>query len=356
MTYAVAAAGTGGHVVPALAVAEALVARGVDRETVVFFGGDRLEAEVVPAAGFRLVQLRVSGLRRGLHPESLLAPLAVIRAASQMRQQLRELSARAVLAMGGYINGPATLAARSARVPLVIHEQNAVAGLGSRLAARCSQRILTGFPSAAAQLGGEVVGNPLPTAFANPPSREAARSRYRLDPLTSVVGIVGGSLGAVVLNQAAQALASESAVPALLHITGPAHLKAVEASAAGSPTVWRAVGFEAQMEWFYPAVDLVIARAGAMTISELAATGTPAILVPYQAGTSGHQHANAAYLTQAGAAEVLPESDLEELPSRVSKLLSDPDRLSAMATAAKALARLDAAGRVADVLIGAGGD
>jgi len=355
MTYAVAAAGTGGHVFPALAVAEALVARGVEREEVVFFGGHRLEAEVVPASGFPFVQLRVGGLRRGLHLESLLQPVSVLRAATRMRHQLRERGTTAVLAMGGYINGPAALAAGACRVPLILHEQNAVPGLGSRLAARLSHTILTGFPSAANQLRGEMVGNPLRAAFANPPSREAARSRYGIDPAISVVGVVGGSLGAAVLNRAANTLATAGEISALLHITGRAHLRQVEAAAATASIAWKALDFESQMEWFYPAVNLVVARAGAITISELAATGTPAILVPYQAGTRGHQHANAAYLAEAGAAEVLVESGLDELSGRVAALLSDQDRLAKMAAAAKRLARPGAAARVAEVLMGAGG-
>ncbi len=349
MNIAIAAAGTGGHIFPALAVTEQLVALGLRADEIVFFGGDRLEAAVVPEAGFELVQVEIQGLRRRLSMDNLRLVRQVFLAQRRFRNVLKERDIRVVLAMGGYVTGPAALAARRAHVPLVLHEQNAVAGLANRLAARIATRILVGFPAAVAQLpGSRVVGNPIREAFTvHAPSGPAARTSYGLDPSRPVVGIMGGSQGADALNHAAATLAGSPELQ-LLQLAGPDQapdwLKASQARED-----WVVIPFENRMERFYAAVDVVVARAGAITVSELAATGTPSVLVPLR-GPGSHQRANAAFLVEAGAGELLDQADLAMLPEMIMKMLM-PSELRSRAAAAAALGRPGAASEIARQVI-----
>ncbi len=349
MNLAIAAAGTGGHVFPALAVAEQLISFGADPEEIIFFGGDRLEATIVPQAGFELIQVEIQGLRRSLSRENFRTLRQVLIARRELHGVITERDVRGVLAMGGYVTGPTALAARKARVPLIIHEQNAVPGLANRLAARYATKILVGFPAAADRLpGARVVGNPIRGTFAAyVPSAPAARTAYGLDPSRSVVGLMGGSQGARALNHAAATLA-EAPDAQLLHLAGPDQAEEWQQASAELKD-WVVVPFENRMERFYAACDLVVARAGALTISELAATGTPAILVPLD-GPAGHQRANAAFLVEAGAAESLDQADLATLPQMVREMLL-PAELRKRSAAAAALGRPAAAADVARELL-----
>ncbi len=349
MKLAVAAAGTGGHIFPALAVAEQLVAHGTAPEDIIFFGGDRLEASVVPEAGFDLVQVEIQGLRRRVSLDNIRLLRQVASAQQRFRSVIKEREIRAVLAMGGYVTGPAALAARRARIPLVLHEQNAVPGLANRLAARFATRILVGFPAAVSRLpGAKVVGNPIREAFgAHVPSAPTARTAYGLDPSRPVVGIMGGSQGADALNHAAAVLAGFPEFQ-LLHLAGPDQAgEWIEASEDRED--WVVIAFESRMERFYAAADVVVARAGALTVSELAATGTPSVLVPLQ-GPGAHQGANAEFLVEAGAGELLDQHDLAMLPEVIMKILT-PSELRRRAAAAAALGRPGAAAEVARQLI-----
>lgn len=347
-TYGIAAAGTGGHVFPALAVAEELVRLGSSREDVVFFGGHRMAADVIPAAGYELVQFEISGLQRRLTLQNLRVAAQVVAAQREMAAVIRSRGIKVLLATGGYVTGPAALAARRTRTPLVIHEQNAIPGLANRLAARLAQQVLVAFPDAAEKLkGAVVVGNPLRRALSEPlPDSGHARRRYGLTSHAPVVGVVGGSLGADALNQAAARLAEHAADFQILHLAGPETVSQWQDQSASFPT-WKVVPFEQEMEYFYAASDFVIARAGALTVSELAATRTPSILVPYVHGTAGHQEANAAQLVAAGAAEILLQRDLRLLPGTVSRWLAANGDLAGRAGAAAAVARPDAAHQVA---------
>ncbi|MBT8213380.1 MAG: glycosyltransferase, partial [Acidimicrobiia bacterium] len=297
MTFAFAAAGTGGHIFPALAVAEALVAQGVSRDDIVFFGGDRLEARVVPEAGYELIKLPLRGLERRITTSNLAIPGMVRKAASVVATELAQRQATALLAFGGYVTVPTVWGARRAKVTAMLHEQNAVPGLANRLMARFSKEVFVAFDEAAGTLkGATVVGNPLRPAFDHfdrDSLRSDGRKRYGIDGSAFVVGILGGSQGAAVLNATATSLAgSLGEGAALLHLTGRAKADEVSAIAADNDR-WVVIGFEPDMEHFYAACDLVVSRAGALTMSEVAATTSPAIVVPYAAGTAGHQAANA---------------------------------------------------------------
>ncbi len=344
MTIAIAAAGTGGHVFPALAVAEALVRLGTSPEEIVFFGGNRIEAKAVPEAGFELVTVDVRGLVRKLSFDNVRVMVGALTAARKLRGEIRARDVTALLAMGGYVTGPAALAARLAGVPLFLHEQNAVPGLANRWAARLARRVFVAFPAAATVLRrAETVGNPLRSALlAEPPGPASARSRYGLNLNRPVIGVLGGSQGADALNRAAGGLVE--AGYQVLHLAGPdQHERWTEL--AQDSADWTVIPFEAEMRFFYAAVDLVVARAGALTVSELAATGTPSILVPYP-GAAGHQDANAAYLAEAGGALVLPQPELAHLGAHVAAALT-PAELKRRRSAAMALGRPDAAAYIA---------
>lgn len=355
MTFAFAAAGTGGHIYPALAVAEALVSRGVDRSDIVFFGGDRLEATVVPEAGFELIALELRGLERRVTTRNLGIPALVLRAAKTVEKTLAARETRAVLGMGGYVTVPAIWGARRAGATPMIHEQNAVPGLANRLVARFSRRVFAAFGPATARLRrAEVVGNPLRPAFATfdrDALRQGARERYGLGACDPVVGILGGSQGAKALNELAPVL--RSALPegaGLLHLSGRPHLEHVQHAAAGSHG-WAVNAFEPAMEQFYAACDVIICRAGALTMSEVASTCTPAVVVPYPGGTGGHQKANAASLEEAGGVVVIPEERLTDVVAQISSLLADPRRLGAMADSLRPLAHPDAAATIAHAML-----
>lgn len=350
MRIAIAAAGTGGHVLPALAVADTLLARGVRREDILFLGGDRFEAEAVPQHGYRFEGFALTRLRRELTAANLEIPLVLRRTGRAMAGTLAAARSDVLIGMSGYVTVPAALAARRAGIRFLVHEQNAEPTLSARFGARRAAETLLGLPGPAERLPRSVVvGNPLRpalVAFDRLALRSAARDRYGLPEVGPVVGILGGSLGARVLNEAAGAIASLGV--AVLHLTGPA-AAGVGEPMAGPSLPWVRVPFESEMQDFYAAVDLVVARAGAMTVSELAATGTPSVLVPLE---RVRQDANAAVLVQVGGAVVVRERDIASLAGVVAGLLADEGRRSAMATAAARIARIDAAGAVADHLLG----
>lgn len=354
MTIAIAAAGTGGHVFPGLAVGEALVESGVARSDILYLGGDRLESEVYPAAGFSFFNVEVRGLQRRLALANLGIPRVVFNAARRIGSEFVLRHTSVVLGMGSYVSVPAALAARRLRIPLLLHEQNAVAGLSNRVMAPMAKRVFGSFPRTARLPRAIWVGNPIRialAAFDRARLRSAALQRYGLEGSRAVVGIVGGSLGAGLLNDAAEGIARTIAErgAAILHLTGPIHLDGMQKRSEQIPT-WRTIGFEESMEFFYAACDLVVARAGG-AVAELTATSTPSILVPGGFGSGGHQIANAQVLAGAGAALLLAEEDIKRLPERVSSLLSEPERLDSLSIGCKSLARPDAATTVASALV-----
>jgi UDP-N-acetylglucosamine--N-acetylmuramyl-(pentapeptide) pyrophosphoryl-undecaprenol N-acetylglucosamine transferase len=348
------AGGTGGHVFPALAVAEELTARGM---AVSWLGTRRgLEARVVPAAGYPLETVRVSGLRgRGLL-RLLAAPLMLTVALWQaLRIQLR-LQPRAVLGMGGFASGPGGVVAWLLRNPLLVHEQNSVAGTTNRWLAPLAHTVMVAFPGAlAAKYHPHHTGNPVRGAIlrlAAPAERYAGRSG------ALHVLVVGGSLGAQVLNRVVPAaIAQLKEAPEVYHQAGAQEADAVRAAYAAAGIGARVEPFIEDMAAAYAWADLVICRSGALTIAELAVAGVAAVLVPFPHATDDHQTGNARLLADAGAAILLPQDLLEA--DRLAGLLCDftgqRAMLQEMAGRAHALAMPDAARRVAEFCLQAAG-
>lgn len=354
MSFMIAAAGTGGHVFPGLAVGEALIAEGVSRDDIMYVGGQRLESQVYPDHGFGFVGLELRGLRRSMSPVNLSLPLVVIRARNRIRREIRSQHVGCVLGMGGYATLPAALAARGTRTPLMICEQNAGAGLANRVASRWAAKVFTSFPETEGLAGAEWVGNPVRAyiaGFDRSELRSKALERYGFRDDIPTIGVFGGSLGAAVINNAAADMVREwdSGPLQVVHLVGSIHTGAITAEAAAG-VAWVRLGFEDRMDLFFAASDLVIARAGG-AVAEITATGSPSILVPGDFGSSGHQEANARYLADSGAAEIVRQSELGRIGEVAARLVSDRDRLFAMGEASRSIARPDAAIRVARAMI-----
>ncbi len=355
MTFLIAAAGTGGHVFPGLAVGEALVSNGVARGDVTYVGASRLESRVYPQSGFSFLELELRGLKRSLSVDNLTLPMIVLRARGAIAGEMRRRRVSVALGMGGYVTIPAALAARKERVTLMISEQNAEAGLANRIAARWSTRRFSSFPETEGLDGAEWVGNPIRSALADfdrSSLRHEAQARFDLIDSQPVFGVFGGSLGAGVINSAVVGLATAWSGPPfqILHLTGPGQYNDVLEASASKQVTWRRIAFEDRMDLFYAASDLVIARSGG-AVAELTATRTPAILVPGSFGSAGHQPANARFLEDAGTAVVMAEKELSGLPGLVADLLFDTVRLSVLAASAGSIARPDAAEVIARAMI-----
>lgn len=335
------AGGTGGHIFPGLAVAEVLRAQGVPVVWLGATGG--METQVVPAHGIELRTVPVGGLRgKGLKTR-LLAPLMLLRALSASLSVLRQFKPRSVLSMGGYVAGPGGIAAWLTRRPLLVHEQNRVAGFTNRLLAHFARRVLAGFANALPQAAW--VGNPVRAAIAAlplPAERMATRDgRSRLL-------VLGGSLGARALNLAVpQALAQLPAErrPEVLHQCGKRGLDEAREAYAKAGVEAQVVAFVEDMAGAYGWADLAVCRAGALTVAELTAAGLGAVLVPFPYAVDDHQTGNAEALVKVGAAELIQERDLDvqRLAARLDALLGDRAALLAMAAAARTLAKPDAA-------------
>lgn len=357
MTFALAAAGTGGHVYPAIAVGDALRAAGVERGRMLFVGGNRLAATAVPGAGYDYLEVEIRGLRRSLSADNLTLPSVVWRASKRIEAEFRQRQVRVVIGFGGYISVPTAWAARRVGAKYYVQEQNAVPGIANRLASRRATASFIAFPDAARRLRrSQLVGNPLRPALAKynrDHLRPAALEHYGLDGKRPVLGVLGGSLGAKVLNEVTGRVADahDAGEISIVHLTGHSHFETVAAIAEGSAHDWQVRAFEDNMELFYAASDVVLSRAGALTVSELAATGTPAVLVPYAAGAAGHQAANAAHLAQAGGAELVAEDQIDLVPVALQQLIADSDRRNNMAKAAAATGKPDAADVIARALL-----
>lgn len=346
----IAAAGTGGHVFPALAVAEQLRSYGWQ---VLWLGTDegRLESRVVPAAGFQLVTVAMQGVRGHGLLRKLLLPVTLLKAFWHCRGLLRRERIQLVLTFGGYVCAPAGLAAKWCGVPLLVHEQNAVAGLTNKLLARIANHVMLGFAAALRQLPkAEVTGNPLRAEWLS-----ALPAPH--NPIPKLL-IVGGSLGAQALNEAVpQALAALAGKAAgrklplqILHQCGRGRVEQVRAAYAdaGISRV-EVVEFIDAMHSAYSQADVVICRAGALTVAELALVGTPAIFVPLPHAVDDHQTANARALVDVGAAYLLPQAQLvqrQPLLQLLQPLLTDADQRAQMRANAARVARADATAAV----------
>lgn len=334
----VGAGGTAGHVVPALAVADALRAEGAQ---VIFVGGQRAERELVPARGYELRVVPVLPLPRRAPASAARAAITDARAVGRAWQLLKELAADAVLGAGGYVAGPVGLAAAARRLPLVLMEADSHLGLANRMLAPFARRVILSFPIAGRDGPRyRVTGRPVPPPASD---REAARRRFGIAAEETCVLVFGGSQGARSINFAAVE-AFTGAAFRVLHAAGERDLPELDAPGPG----YELRGFIPNFGEALLASDLVVARAGG-SIFEIAAHGRPAILIPYPYATADHQAANARYMEQAGAAVVIDDAELTpaRLASEVGSLLADRSRLEAMGRASAALARPDAAREVA---------
>jgi UDP-N-acetylglucosamine--N-acetylmuramyl-(pentapeptide) pyrophosphoryl-undecaprenol N-acetylglucosamine transferase len=348
-TYVIAAGGTAGHVIPALAVADELRADGA---RVVFVGGERAERELVPRAGYELRTIDVEGLSRSNPLKALRALVRSVAAVRASRRILDELRPAAVLGGGGYVAGPVGFAATRRGIPLVLSEADSHLGLANRLLARRARRVCLAFPIEGRD--GDrylVTGRPVP-----PPAGDvaAARERFGAAPGARVVLVFGGSLGARTINEAAvAAFAGEDPGYRILHCAGERDLSALREQVDAPYYDLR--GFVDDFGQALAAAELVVARAGG-SVFELAAAGRPAILVPYPHAAGDHQAGNARWMEQAGAAVVVADAELNgaRLRREVDALMGDRERLQAMGRASAALARPDAAAAIAREVAAAG--
>jgi UDP-N-acetylglucosamine--N-acetylmuramyl-(pentapeptide) pyrophosphoryl-undecaprenol N-acetylglucosamine transferase len=355
MSFLIAAAGTGGHVFPGLAVGEGLLELGLARDDIVYVGGDRLEANVYPDEGFPFVGVELAGLQRSLSLKNLRIPAVVLRARTEIGREIDESGVRVVLGMGGYVTIPAGLAARSRRLPFFIAEQNAEAGLANQVAARWARESFVSFPDTHGLDRGTWVGHPVRRPFWDfdrAGLRTEALDRYGLEGGTPVLGVFGGSLGARAINDAVAAMVARWEGPSIqvLHLTGREHLMEMSARRDEAIVDWVQLGFESRMDLFYAACDLVVARAGG-AVAELTATATPAILVPGSFGSGGHQEGNARALEEAGAARIVWEGDLERLHQMVADIIGDDEARVRMARGATDISKPRAALSIAAKMI-----
>lgn len=342
------AGGTGGHVFPALAVAERLRERGVP---VVWMGTRRgLEATLVPRAGIPMEWIGVAGLRGKGIRRLLEMPLMLGRALWEAKTILRRLRPRVVLGMGGFASGPGGMVARGLGIPLVVHEQNAVAGLTNRWLARIANRVLEAFPATfPAARRAATVGNPVRERIAAlPPPRQRFAGRDGRPRLL----VVGGSQGALALNRLVPrslALLGDDEHPEVWHQAGGQLHEAATTAYRDAGVTARLTPFIEDMAEAYGWADLVLCRAGALTIAELAATGVGSILIPFPFAVDDHQTANARFLERGGAALICQQAQLtaERLAATLRELLGDRARLLRMAEAARGMAKLEAAEQVA---------
>lgn len=335
-TLLVMAGGTGGHIMPGLAVAEHVRSLGW---RVVWMGHpDGMEARLVPKHGFEMSWVRFAALRgKGLF-RKLMLPLNLSLGFLEAWREIRRIKPDVVLGMGGFVTFPGGMMAKLAGVPLVLHEQNSIPGLANRVLAVVANKVLTGFPNV---LKGEWVGNPVrPEIAAIAPPAE--RFLEREPPLHLLV--VGGSLGATILNSAVPqgiALLPEEARPQVVHQSGEKQIEVLKVNYLAAGVAAHCVPFIEDMAGAYEWADIVLCRAGALTIAELAAAGVGSVLVPYPSAVDDHQTSNARFLTNAGAAMLLPQSELKPDTLALMQSLTRAQLLQ-MAERARDLARPDA--------------
>jgi UDP-N-acetylglucosamine--N-acetylmuramyl-(pentapeptide) pyrophosphoryl-undecaprenol N-acetylglucosamine transferase len=352
-TLMVMAGGTGGHVFPGLAVAHWMQARGW---RVVWLGNaSGMEAMLVPKHGIAMEYVRFGGVRGKGIKTKLMLPVNLLRACSQSLHALRKVKPDVVLGMGGYITFPAGLMSKLSGTPLVLHEQNSIAGLANKVLAHVAKRVLVAFPNALPNA--EWTGNPIRAELSEalPPKERYAARNVDADGRLNVL-VVGGSLGAAALNETvpkALALLDPATRPRVVHQAGAKHIDALKANYAtaglSADDHVQLVPFIDDMASAYAAADLVICRSGAMTVSEIAAVGVAALFVPFPFAVDDHQTTNAAFLANAGAAHLIQQRDLSA--EKLAGWLREQTRetLASMAVKARALAKPDAAERVGRV-------
>jgi UDP-N-acetylglucosamine--N-acetylmuramyl-(pentapeptide) pyrophosphoryl-undecaprenol N-acetylglucosamine transferase len=354
----IAGGGTAGHVFPAVALGQELASRGHD---LLFVGTDRgLEVDLVPDAGFDLEVLHVEPFPRKISPRLITAPVSLMKSVKASHRFVAD--AGVVVGMGGYASAPPVLAASRGHIPIVLHEQNAIPGAANRFLSRRAREVAitfaesaSGFKAATVHTGNPVRRQVLAAAIRPESLRGRACEALGLDAGRRTLVVLGGSQGAVHVNQAATAmcrmLADRDDLQVLV-LTGRSHVDQVRSQLPSGALRVGAVGFLQEIELAYAIADLIIARAGATSIAELTTCGIPSVLIPYPHATANHQEANARALEKAGGAEVILDGDLtpEVLTVHVQRLLGEEGVLSRMAGASKAFGRPGAATAVADLV------
>lgn len=357
LSVVLAGGGTAGHVEPAMAVADALMALDSDVRITALGTVRGLETTLVPERGYRLELITPVPLPRALSADLIRLPLRVRTAVRQTRAVLRAVEADVVVGFGGYVALPAYLAARGVRhrVPVVIHEANARAGLANRVGARTARRVLAAVPDSGLRRA-EVVGVPVRetiTALDRPALRAAARAEFGFSRDARVLLVFGGSQGAASINRAVAGAAGELAAAgvAVLHAHGPKNTLELPTPRPGDPP-YVAVPYLNRMDLAYAAADLAICRSGAMTVAEVSAVGLPAVYVPLPIG-NGEQRLNALPVVNAGGGLLVDDADLTPgfVADTVAGLLTDAARLTTMTAAAARVGHPDAARRVAQTAL-----
>jgi len=353
MKAVLAGGGSAGHVSPLLALADRLVADDPSSQIVALGTETGLEARLVPARGYRLHPVPKVPLPRRPSADLLRLPANLRRAVREARGAIDELGADVVVGFGGYVAAPAYLAARQAKVPIVVHEQNSRPGFANRLGARLTRSVAVTFPGTPLRHAVRT-GLPLRSeidTLNRGAIRPAARAAFGLEAGRTTLLVVGGSLGAQRLNMVLPALVPDLAAAGVqvLHVAGAGKSVAVTASDGAPP--YRVVEYADHMELAYAAADLVVGRAGANTVSELTALGLPAVYVPLPVG-NGEQRLNAAPVVAAGGGLMVEDAELtpDWLRANLLPLLSDADRRRTMGTAARGFGRLDADRELADLV------
>jgi len=359
MKVLIAGGGTGGHVFPGIAVAEELKAHHPNVE-VLFVGGRRgLEATAVPEAGFRLRTLATAGFARKRPWTWPWAAVVNLFGLVQALWLVLTVRPRAVLGTGGYVSGPVSVAAKLLGVPLLLQEQNSIPGLTNRWLSRIADEVHLSFIEARSYFPRRdhlrITGNPV-RAYILSGEREQALREFKLDRDRPTLFVFGGSLGAKRINAAAlealRKLKNRVAVQCILQ-TGREDFESVQRAVAAEQLPATVLAFVKKMHLAYAAADLVVCRAGAMTLAEIAVCGRPSILVPYPYAAHDHQRVNAANLADRGAAVVIEDADLtgDRLAQEIAHLLPDKTTLSRMSANARLFARPDAAERLARALV-----
>ncbi len=351
-----AGGGTGGHVYPAIAIADAV--RRTEPESVVAFAGttDRMEWQAVPGAGYAIHPIAAAGLKRKLAVSNLRVPLTMMRGLAQSWRLVGDFDADVVVGTGGYVSGPVGLAAAMRHRGLVVQEQNAHPGVTNRILGRMADRVHVAFDDAGAAFPADrtsVSGNPIRPGLSTA-VRSEARIAYGIPEDARVLLVLGGSLGSQAVNEAVAPRIGSLMDSADLYVVWQAGTRYIDRmkAAVGEHEKLRLSAYIDRMDLAYAASDLVMCRSGAITCSELLATGRPSVLIPSPNVTEDHQTRNAESLVRIGAARLLPESDLPEgWEPLVTGLLRDATTLAGMSRAARSHAVLDSADRIArDVL------
>ena len=346
-TVVIMAGGTGGHIFPGLAVAQALRERGVQ---VAWLGADGgMETRLVPQHGVAIDTIAVKGVRGKGMASLLAAPVLILRAVRDAARVLRARQPSAVVSFGGFAAGPGGIAARIAGIPLLVHEQNRAAGMTNKALAMVARQVLVGFPQTFATE--TLVGNPVRAQIAQvaPPAQRDFGHGGALRLL-----VLGGSQGARALNNAVPHAVAALGLPVeILHQAGEKMLDEARKAYADAGVAATVEPFIADMAAAYAHADIVVCRAGALTLAELCAVGVGSVLVPFPQAVDDHQTRNAEYLVERGAALLLKQGD--DLAARLQQVLAElaanPGKRLAMANAARSLAMPDAAARVADAVL-----